>query len=81
VEIPGGNWTLTARREGIAHVFEAAGAVSRTLGPYGSKHTMANDTRMADDARMSSNVRLFGLPVDTGRWAFVLAGMLMNLCM
>ena len=37
---------------------------------------------MKSDLVMESNTQvLFGMPVRTGRWAFVLAGMLMNVCL
>ncbi len=43
-----------------------------TRNHCGSKPTMTNSTTGSIDAT------LFGMPVRTGRWAFVLAGMLMN---
>ena len=41
----------------------------------GRKSTMMNPTTDSIDAT------LFGMPVRTGRWVFVLAGMLMNVCL
>ena len=36
---------------------------------------------MTNSTTDSSDATLFGMPVRTGRWAFVLAGMLMNVCL
>ncbi len=36
---------------------------------------------MSPSASPSSALKLFGLPVLTGRWGFVLAGLLMNICL
>jgi len=46
-----------------------------TRNHYGSEPTMTNSTTHSIDAT------LFGMPVRTGRWVFVLAGMLMNVCL
>ena len=45
-----------------------------TRNHYGSKPTVTDSTTDSIDAT------LFGMPVRTGRWAFVRAGMLMNVC-
>jgi MFS transporter, OFA family, oxalate/formate antiporter len=36
---------------------------------------------MTNGTTVSNDATLFGMPVRTGRWAFVLAGMLMNVCL
>jgi hypothetical protein len=36
---------------------------------------------MTNSTTDSIDATLFGMPVRTGRWVFVLAGMLMNVCL
>lgn len=36
---------------------------------------------MTNDTTVSNDATVFGMPVRTGRWAFVFAGMLMNVCL
>ena len=36
---------------------------------------------VSDPANHTSEIKVYGIPAETGRWVFVLAGMVMNLCL
>src|SRR5512135_260542 len=50
-------------------------------GAWSGSDRTSGRSAMTNGTTVSNDATVFGMPVRTGRWAFVFAGMLMNVCM